>query len=244
MSSIDSRANHDPITFGLAFPMNKPDASSQTNLSFYDSEYYQTHYGYLQTSKQRNLIGEFYRQRIFEKLLGNAKTILDFGAGHGALSALVNAHCYDASSIATAALKAQGRVAYDTTEAVPESYFDAIFSSHTLEHVSDPVTQLKIFRRWLVDNGKLVLILPIEPMPGVPTKAEDDNLHLFDWNFQQLTNILMYSGFKILHQEVFHGPFLLNSLGKLFSPEKAARIASYAGKLKRSYPQSLTVASI
>ena len=43
---------------------------------------------------------------------------------------------------------------------LPDTYFDAIFLIHTLEHVEDPVHVLKLCKKWLRPTGRLFLAVP------------------------------------------------------------------------------------
>lgn len=47
-----------------------------------------------------------------------------------------------------------------TTEVIPPESVDVLFSNHVLEHVSDPLLELKEYRRLLKPNGILRLALP------------------------------------------------------------------------------------
>jgi 2-polyprenyl-3-methyl-5-hydroxy-6-metoxy-1,4-benzoquinol methylase len=43
---------------------------------------------------------------------------------------------------------------------LPDTYFDAIFLIHSLEHVDDPVHVLELCRKWLRQDGRLFLAVP------------------------------------------------------------------------------------
>jgi ubiquinone/menaquinone biosynthesis C-methylase UbiE len=55
----------------------------------------------------------------------------------------------------------------------PDVIFDAIMSSHTLEHAHDPQTAVNNFKKVLKTKGKLFIVLPF-PDPG----SWNDNIHI------------------------------------------------------------------
>lgn len=214
-----------------------------TPVAHYDEQYYRDHYAqFLGDDTTNRLIGEFYKTAVFDRLTAAASRVLDYGCGPGHLSAGVAAECYDPSEFARTFLRSRGRQVYDTAAAIPDAAFDTVLCSHALEHAKHPPDELGTIRRVLTADGQLVLILPVEEVPGRPTRSADDNRHLYCWNFQTVTNLLLECGFAVRHQEVFHGPFLLRQLGKVMTARTAARWAAVAGRWKRNYPSILTAA--
>jgi SAM-dependent methyltransferase len=209
----------------------------------YNADYFESHYGrQLNDSNYAALLGEFYRQQVFERLVPGGQRVLDYGAGHGHLTCSINADCYDPSESAQRILSTMGRIALADSAAIPSNHYDVVFSSHSLEHSIQPRDELLTIYRVLKGHGTLVLILPLEQSPGRPIYASDDNQHLYAWNFQCITNLLLNCGFEIKHQEVFYGPFMLATLSRSLLSASASRIAAYLGRLKRQYPSLLTVA--
>ena len=110
-----------------------------------------------------------YMMRTFTPLLPQGKA-LELGCFKGDMTRLLDQHFDDltvveASDELIAATKAQvgGNVKYicSTFEKVAlAGQFDAIFLSHTLEHLDDPVAVLRRINDWLTPSGKLFLAVP------------------------------------------------------------------------------------
>ncbi len=211
--------------------------------SHYDDLYYESHYGRLLSDKEYGrLLGKFYEVHVFSRFCPDAKSVLDYGAGHGYLTSEVEADCYDPSATAKEGLIANERVAFSERDEIPRSKYDVVFSSHALEHSRMPGDELRVIRELLNDRGKLILILPCEKIPGPIAYNRDDNQHFYAWNFQAITNLLLDVGFVVSHQEVFHNPFMLKTLSRI-NIGFAISLAAHLGKLKRQYPSLLTVCS-
>jgi SAM-dependent methyltransferase len=163
--------------------------------------------------------------------------ILDFGSGLGQISAAINAECFDPSPFAMTFVKQSGRTTYSSPDAIPKASFDYLVSSHSLEHSLEPHRDLSLFRELLRPGGTLVLVLPIERVPGTPANCYDDNRHFYCWNFQTITNLLIESGYGIKLQRVIYGPLGLAKLGSV-------PLAHRLGRLKRNYPSLLTIAEV
>jgi len=211
--------------------------------AFYDRKYYESHYGHL-LNRPGILLGEYYKRNVFDAWAKSAKDILDFGAGHGALTATVNADCHDLSTYALDKLRTAGRKVVADTRDLPDGSYDIVFSSHTLEHCKKPLEIVTEMRRLLKSTGRVILILPIETMPGKPRYTLDNDCHLYAWNFQNITNLLITSGFEIQYQSVFFAPFMLRTLGTLLNSESAVIWSTWFSRLRRQYPASLTVAAL
>jgi ubiquinone/menaquinone biosynthesis C-methylase UbiE len=217
-------------------------SDKQPNALFYDEAYFASHYGHLlEDAKNSELVAKYFKRTVFDRWVPNASKILDFGAGHGTLSASVAASCYDCSEPAIKRLRELGRDIVQNLDSVSDGYFDAVFSSHVLEHSPDPYQEVRVIRRILASSGKFILILPIEKMPGLPANAIDQDCHFFAWNFQNICNLLMHSGFSIEHQSIFYGPYMLRTLGKWLKPADASKWASRLSALKRQHPSTLTI---
>lgn len=58
--------------------------------------------------------------------------------------------------------------------------YDTIFSSHFLEHVSNPHAYLWIWRTYLLPGGHLVLYMPHKGAYN----SQDNPEHLYDWSYE------------------------------------------------------------
>ena len=205
---------------------------------FYDEKYYKEHYGKLYDPGYYQKISRFWKYNIFDaNNFALDGKLLDFGAGLGQISASLEADCFDPSPVATQFLKRQGRVIYQHTDKIPLGYYKYLLSSHALEHALKPFEQLFIFKKILVSDGYLILILPAEDIPGRPVKRQDDNKHFYCWNFQTITNLLIESGFEIVQQKMIYGPVGLTKTDNF-------NLVHQLGKLWKHYPSILTIAKI
>jgi SAM-dependent methyltransferase len=77
---------------------------------------------------------------------------------------------------------------------LPDSEFDLILSSHTLEHVSDDARVLRAAYDRLVPGGTLAVFVPLE---------EPDYIlfHLRNYSLQSITERVRLAGFEIVHTE-------------------------------------------
>lgn len=209
----------------------------ETADNFYGEEYYLGHYDRERTNpKYYDKISSFWKYNIFDDNgVSPSGRILDYGAGLGQVSAAVNAECYDFSGFARDFLRQKGRKVYDSPEAIERSSFDYLISSHCMEHVANPFNELLFLKSLLRPAGSLVLIVPIEEMPGTPVRSYDDNKHFYNWNFQSMTNILLETGYRVELQKTIYGPFGLSKIDSL-------SLALKLGKLKGNFPSILTIA--
>jgi SAM-dependent methyltransferase len=220
------------------------DTDKQSSVSHYDAAYYESHYKqFLNESAENLLLAEFYAQHVIRRFAPDVVHLLDYGSGLGQLTSTFGGACYDPSEFAQRVLRAQGRKVFGKTDEIPSSHYDVVFSSHALEHSYHPASELRTIHRVLIDAGTLILIVPQEQVPGIPTQSVDSDRHFYAWNFQCLANLLLYCNFKIIHQQVLYGPFGLRTLARYVGTRPAMRLAERFGRWKRQYPALLTVAS-
>jgi len=80
-----------------------------------------------------------------------------------------------------------------TAEALPDDKFDYIFSSHCLEHLTDPVKALLHWKSRLVDGGVLFLYLPHPDMEyWLP---QNNRKHLHQWHPDDMRKLVEDLGF-------------------------------------------------
>ena len=87
----------------------------------------------------------------------NGLRILDFGAGRGAIVAVVSdlgAEAYGVEPFGHGYLQNRGLKAYRTLEDIPEGmFFDGIITIDVIEHLLAPWNELRRLRHFLKDNG-------------------------------------------------------------------------------------------
>lgn len=134
----------------------------------------------------------------FEPYLKGRADILDFGCGDGALlAALGGRHGVEINPHAASAARARGIVVEPRIEEYPDNAFDLVVSNHCLEHVEDPLAELRGMRRVLRDDGLLVIVVPCH-RANFAYRAVDRDFHLFSWSAANLGNIVSLAGFEVV----------------------------------------------
>jgi SAM-dependent methyltransferase len=159
---------------------------------------------------------------IYSPYILPGDVVLDFGCGGGFM--LANLICtkklgVEINPFARNEAKANGIEVFECVEAVPESSVDIVISNHALEHVHDPLSELRKIRRALRPGGRLVLVTPFERIarwqPG------DINQHLYTWSPLNLGNLVSLAGFEVESAEIINHRFppfamrLRRALGKM-----------------------------
>jgi SAM-dependent methyltransferase len=94
-----------------------------------------------------------------------SKNILDFGAGLGTYAEPIRDHkfdvkCFEIDEKLVTGLKNNSFEVYSTSQQVPNSSFDAIYSVNVLEHTEEDEKILVGFFNWLKPKGKLLIYVP------------------------------------------------------------------------------------
>ena len=142
---------------------------------------------------------------VFQQYVGPADTVLDFGCGSGALVAAlssgpklgveVNAAArHEASEAGVEVVASTGEVAVESV--------DVVISNHALEHVLDPLAELRLLRGVLKPGGRFVLRLPLDDWRTQRDPTDDGNHHLFTWTPRLIANLLREAGFVVERSEV------------------------------------------
>lgn len=204
----------------------------------YDQGYFSTVYSTkLEPSAYNDKVSAFWVYNLFSAngYDVTGKTVLDFGSGPGHVTRSMNAYCFDVSEYARELLEKDNRRVVTDLDSVADGFFDFVLSSHSLEHTLEPLTELRRFRRLLKTDGRLLLVLPIEPFPGPVSLRPDLHRHTYAWNFQNITNLLDAAGFAVERQCVVYGPTGLRFFSNM-------RMIRQLGRLRRLWPSMLTIA--
>lgn len=127
--------------------------------------------------------------------------VLEFGCGLGQnIAKIPNAVGFDISNFALRMAQDRG-IKVTTKLGVCHNAYDFVFSRHVLEHLENPLETLKMMRECLVNDGKLILILPMERQQFVKIERSQ-NQHLYGWNFQTINNLLFRAGFQPFDNKV------------------------------------------
>lgn len=116
---------------------------------------------------------------------------------------------------------------------VPEIKFDVIIASHVLEHINDPKKVLSLCKKWLKDDGKIIVIVPnseslhrrLGVTMGLQQQLDDLSSrdkavgHLRVYSIKSLTKEIEESGFRILEKRGFFIKALSNAQMINLAPE-------------------------
>ena len=160
------------------------------------SDFYGKEYAARQVLTQK--ISGLADARKFKSLISTKnKSILDFGSGPGNIIFNLDGNekaAVEPNSIHHKILINNNVRVFDSTEdacnKLGPNYFDTIVSNHCLEHVLDPVNEIRNLYFLLKPGGNILLFVPFE---GLNTKYIDDdvNSHLYTWSPRNLGNLFM-----------------------------------------------------
>ncbi len=209
-------------------------------------------YGWI-TSFDRYHAGARWEWSVIKDQLNqsNAKTLLEVGAGTGALMeylrdvAGLTCTGIDVSPASVATAKAKG---FDVREAAfadldrvlsAHETFDAVVLSHVLEHVEDPLGVTRTLLARLTPGGRLMAAVPYSPMSRELSEWDIMNLpphHLTRWNQQSLNGLATALGCKVeLHAAKAKSPLkraVQDTCGEVLGdkhPSTLKRIATVLG---------------
>lgn len=170
-------------------------------IEFYSAEYWAWQ------STNAEFGGKIQAEFLFQKYVNEYDNVLDFGCGSG--TTIKNIRCNDKYGIEINpyareyALK-NGVKVFEKIEELEDNFFDVIISNHALEHSPNPFEILKNLYKKLKDNGRFVIYVPsMEDELGKIKNMNnsfdenDRDFHLFGWNYQLLSNLFLYAGYKI-----------------------------------------------
>jgi len=160
-----------------------------------------------------NKLGYF---EMVRDLLPQIDTVLDFGAGAGSkLLPFIDAgkKCvgYDFSPAMVAAGKEQGIDMVQGGEEAVVGTYDLLMLNHTLEHLLDPIEQLRRLRKNLADDGHLLIEVPgfVDKVPSL------QNAHTYYFSPRTLESILGVAGFRLREmREISQNGFILATFTK------------------------------
>lgn len=135
---------------------------------------------------------------FYFKHLHDGDEILEYGGGLGYNLLSINknhvCHMLELSEIGRENAKKNGIITYADNDELKGKVFDTILCRHVLEHIDNPLETLILLKNCLKPKGKLILVLPIEPVLTPPVSNEID-FHLFNWNPRTICNLLKKAGF-------------------------------------------------
>ena len=137
----------------------------------------------------------------FFKIINKNSKILEYGCGLGQnIYRLDNVIGYDISNFALDFCRKKGIKVTNNLKETDDGGFDVVLCCDVLEHLEEPLKTLRQIHKKLDYHGKLILILPVEKWnePNI----NDINQHLYNWNFNTITNLLVRAGFYPLSYKI------------------------------------------
>lgn len=177
---------------------------------------------YFKWQKRIGRFGGVANKFKFENHIKPNDTVVDFGCGGGYL--LNNLICkrkigIERNPVAITEAVSNRIETYPNADEIPDGIADVIISNHALEHVENPVEQLRMLKRKLSDDGIIVFVVPHEDITAT-YQEKDANYHLYTWNRQTLGNLFKHAGFHeieidlIRHQWPMHFEQVYQEVGE------------------------------
>jgi len=177
---------------------------------------------YFSWQREGGAKGAIYNLKFFAPFIHEDQDVLEFGCGGGYLLAALRCRekiGVEVNPAARAEAAKNGVQTLATLEEISGKTFDRVISSHCLEHVANPYESLCRLRQLLRNDGRLIMLLPIDDWRNQPWAAPDINAHLYTWTPQLLGNLLVASGFQ---------PLTIKVVNHTFPPRFDARIWSFS----------------
>ena len=153
----------------------------------------------------RSARGALNRYRTLAPYLRPGARILDAGAGGGEVVYVLRALGFDASGLepdeqyarhAREVLGAPVATGFVQDAEFPDGSFDAVTMYHALEHVEDPSAILARLRRWLVNDGVLLVEVPNVEAVCIAPAHRFHFAHFYNFNRSVLEGLGRKTGFE------------------------------------------------
>ena len=181
----------------------------------------------------------------FETHIEETDKVIDFGSGGGYLLANIKANDKIGVEINDSAREEASKMGiktFSSFDLIEDNWADIIISNHALEHVHNPLMELKQLKNKLKVNGKIVFVVPYER--DNVFVANDINFHLFTWSEMNLGNLFTLAGFKVDSvTEIKHRwPRKFTKIRKRYGEKMFHKICRINGALNREVSQVKIVA--
>lgn len=170
-------------------------AAAKDPTSHYDATYFRWQ------GKNGRLAGEANRFK-FAPFIQPGSRIVDFGCGDGSLLlALGGGTGIEINEHAISVARASGLTVEHSLRDLPDVSADVIVSNHALEHVEDPLKEMREMHRVLAPGGKIVIVVPCDK-PSYRFRLDDPDFHLFSYSASNLGNLARAAGFRVIEARV------------------------------------------
>lgn len=231
---------------GLGVLDPQPRQDELNNL--YDQSYFKSHYNdELKPDSDmmiRRLNQESHRLRFFRpyKKIGR---VLDIGCGYGYFLLACRQHNYEVEGIDVSSAAA---TYVNSTLNIPlhvgqikdiilaDAAYDVVTMWHSLEHTADPNTHIQMARRWLKEDGILVVDVPNHE--GYDARKAwskwpqwDLPFHFYHFTPRSLAALLEKHNFEIIRRKFYLSEYVKEKLQEVAIPGALARIVAqlYSG---------------
>lgn len=182
----------------------------------------------------------------FQDYIDSSNNIVDYGCGGAYLLKNLKAKGKLGVEINTAArdqARLNGIETVSSTDDIPDNWADVIISNHALEHVNQPLDEIKKIYTKLKTGGKAIFVIPCETISS-PYREDDIHKHLYSWGPGTLGNLFAEAGFKIVESKPFihKWPPYYQKIAKIFGPRIFHIIAKIYAHWERSTFQIRVVA--
>lgn len=193
---------------------SNPQMTSDSTNQFYSSDDYRRIYGsgdlLRDSADMFNLEGvdrtdAYHRLTYYDFIVNSGsqiESVAEIGAGGGwnlvpFIEEGITCQGYDFSPRLIEAGRQQGIDMIDLSDTVLSGQYDLIMLRHVLEHVDDPIQQLRQLAPHLTDNGQLFI-----EVPGIVGKIPSlQNAHNHYFSESTLDSILGQAGFDVTHRQ-------------------------------------------
>lgn len=190
-----------------------PRPEDETIRNFYSKDYRREYKGITIPKKKhvyRDAGEAIRRYRFFEDLIEKGDRLLDIGAGNGVFVYCLRTIGYDAQGIEPD--ENHSRYAREYLE-IPvvtgfasdlqgRAVYDLITLHHVLEHMNDPLSELKHIRSMLKPEGKLVVEVPNAENVYQDPKNRYHKAHIYTFNPETLAAMGEKAGFAVLRKSL------------------------------------------
>ena len=160
---------------------------------------------YFAWQKKIGLFGAQANKFKFQNYIYEGQRVLDFGCGGGYLLSdfkNINKFGVEVNKTAASVAEKNGIKIYNSSNDLPDDFFDLIISNHALEHCDNPYLELKELYRSMKKGSKICIAVPCDNIKKKFTES-DPHKHLYSWSPNNLGNILSASGFKVIESKPF-----------------------------------------
>ncbi len=181
--------------------------------NFYAKTYRREYKGAIKPKKKhiyRDAVGAARRFAFFKDLIRENHKVFDIGAGSGVFVCYLRKLGIDARGVGSDEnYAAYARTELDTPvvtgfsrEVVHQELPDVVTLNHVLEHMTDPLAELKYIFTTLADNGYLVVETPnAEDFQQAP-RHRYHKAHIYTFNPKTLIALGLKAGFNVFRQTI------------------------------------------